>query len=47
MKRSNKTFEMKSPEVARIVGGNINQNVDGVTVDVHNPEFTVYVKSEM
>jgi thiamine biosynthesis protein ThiI len=44
VKRSNKTFEMKSPEVARIVGGNINQNVEGVPVDVHNPEFTVYVE---
>jgi thiamine biosynthesis protein ThiI len=44
VKRSNKNFEMKSPEVARIVGGNINQNVEGVQVDVHNPEFVVTVE---
>jgi thiamine biosynthesis protein ThiI len=41
VKRSNKNFEMKSPEIARIVGGNINQNVEGVEVDVHTPEFVV------
>lgn len=44
VKRSNKNFEMKSPEIARIVGGNINQNVEGVQVDVHNPEFVVTVE---
>ncbi|MBN2898332.1 MAG: tRNA 4-thiouridine(8) synthase ThiI [Clostridia bacterium] len=44
VKRSNKNFDMKSPEIARIVGGNINQNVDGVQVDVHTPEFVVTVE---
>ncbi len=44
VKRSNKNFEMKSPEIARIVGGNINQNVEGVSVDVHTPEFVVTVE---
>lgn len=44
VKRSNKNFEMKSPEVARIVGGNINQNIESVSVDVHTPEFKVYVE---
>lgn len=35
---------MKSPEIARIVGGTINQKIEEVSVDVHNPEFTVTVE---
>ncbi len=44
VKRVNKKFDMKSPEIERIVGGNINQNVNGMKVDVHHPEVIITVE---
>ena len=40
-KRSDKTFEYDSMEFSRILGGHILKNIDGLTVDVHNPELEV------
>lgn len=38
-RRTNKGFPFQSPEVNQIVGGYINQNVEGISVDVHNPDI--------
>jgi thiamine biosynthesis protein ThiI len=43
-RRSNKGFEFKSPEISRIVGGFINQSIEALQVDVHNPEFVLNVE---
>ncbi|MGB3366295.1 MAG: tRNA uracil 4-sulfurtransferase ThiI [Acidaminobacteraceae bacterium] len=43
-RRANKSFEFKSPEISKIVGGTINQNVEGISVDVHKPDFIVHVE---
>jgi thiamine biosynthesis protein ThiI len=43
-RRSNKGFPMKSPEVSREIGGVINQNIEGLTVDVHNPQVVMNIE---
>lgn len=43
-RRGNKHFPMKSPEVSRELGGDILDNVEGLSVDVINPIFTLYVE---
>lgn len=43
-RRANKSFEYKSPEISKIVGGIINQSIDGINVDVHNPDFVVTIE---
>lgn len=43
-KRSDKSFPMKSPELAAAVGGAVLESVPGITVDLHNPEATVKVE---
>ena len=43
-RRSNKGFNLKSPEISRIVGGTINQHVDLVSVDVHKPDIVVNIE---
>jgi thiamine biosynthesis protein ThiI len=43
VKRSEKSFPLKSPDIARQVGGEILSACDGIKVDVHNPEFRLYV----
>ncbi|BEP29984.1 tRNA uracil 4-sulfurtransferase ThiI [Helicovermis profundi] len=43
-RRGNKSFEYKSPEIARMVGGYILSNIDELNVDVHNPDFSVNVE---
>ena len=42
-KRADKNFPYKSPEIARMIGGAVLKNVDGIKVDVHNPDITVNV----
>ncbi len=42
-KRADKNFPMKSPEISRTVGGYLLKNVEGLKVDVHNPEVQVFV----
>ena len=43
-KRSDKTFEYDSMEFSRLLGGYILKNIDGLSVDVHNPELEVKVE---
>lgn len=43
-KRSDKTFEYDSMEFSRLLGGHILKNIDGLSVDVHNPELEVKVE---
>ncbi len=43
-KRSDKQFPMSSREISADVGGFILNNIDGLTVDVHNPDITLFVE---
>lgn len=43
-KRSDKTFPMTSIELSQMVGGMIDEAYPNLTVDVHNPELTVYLE---
>ncbi len=43
-KRSDKRFELKSPDICREIGGFILKNFSNLTVDVHNPDVTVTVE---
>ena len=43
-KRSNKQYPLTSNEVSAEVGGYIYDNFEGLEVDIHNPETTVYVE---
>lgn len=40
-KRADKKFELQSPEISRIVGEYLIENIEGATVDVHNPDTYV------
>ncbi|MBR4720419.1 MAG: tRNA 4-thiouridine(8) synthase ThiI [Clostridia bacterium] len=43
-KRSDKTFPLNSIEISMEVGGFLDDNFEGLIVDVHNPEVTVKVE---
>ncbi len=43
-KRGNKRFPMQSPEISADVGGYILENLQGLTVDVRNPDFVIYLE---
>lgn len=43
-KRADKRFPMKSPELERELGGEILSRFKHLSVDVHNPEVTVYIE---
>lgn len=43
-RRPNKGFPFKSPEVSRQVGAHILRNLEGLKVDVHNPEIQLDVE---
>lgn len=43
-KRSDKKFPMTSPEICREAGGFILNEFSHLTVDVHNPDITVYIE---
>lgn len=43
-KRSDKKFPLKSPQICEEVGGDILERFPHLTVDVHNPDVTVYVE---
>lgn len=43
-RRPNKNFHYKSMEFNALSGEKILQNCSGLSVDVHNPDFTVYVE---
>lgn len=42
--RANKKFPLKTPEINSGIGAAILKNVDGLSVDVHNPSFTVHIE---
>ena len=42
-RRGYKQFPLKSPEISSYVGGRILKGTNGLTVDVHNPECTIYI----
>ena len=44
VKRSDKSFEKDSQEMNRVIGGVILKNIDGVSVDVHNPDLYINVE---
>jgi thiamine biosynthesis protein ThiI len=44
VKRANKLFEFKSPEVATEVGGYIYNSFEELEVDVHNPDLVVKIE---
>jgi len=41
VRRANKDFPYKSPEMNQIIGGHLLSNTEKVTVDVHNPDLEV------
>ncbi|HOQ37157.1 MAG TPA: tRNA uracil 4-sulfurtransferase ThiI [Acetivibrio sp.] len=43
-KRGNKQFPMDSPEISRDLGAHVLRNVPGLSVDVKNPHFILYVE---
>ncbi len=43
-KRSDKSFPLKSPEISKMVGGELAESFPHLKVDVHNPGVTVYVE---
>lgn len=43
-KRPNKAFAYLSPEINKLLGQYILENIEGKKVDVHNPDLTVYVE---
>ena len=43
-RRSDKSFPLKSPEIAREVGAHILKNTQDITVNVHNPEVLLQVE---
>ena len=42
-KRADKNFPIQSPEIARIIGGEILKGCKVLTVDVHNPEVSLFI----
>ncbi len=43
-KRADKKFPLTSPEISREIGGVILSSINGLKVDVHNPDVTVTVE---
>ena len=43
-KRSDKRFPLTSIGISQEIGGRIAEAVEGIQVDVHHPEYTVYVE---
>ena len=43
-KRADKQYPVKSMELSAKLGGVLLQSYPGITVDIHNPDFTVYVE---
>ncbi len=43
-KRSNKSYPLTSNDVSAEVGGYILDNTEGMTVDVHNPDMTLFIE---
>jgi len=43
-KRSDKNFPIPSMEFNHVIGGLVLKNIDNVSVDVHNPEYTLKIE---
>lgn len=43
-KRSNKNFPIASPEFNNVIGGLLLKNIDGISVNVHNPDYIVKIE---
>lgn len=43
-KRGNKSFPLNSPQISSKLGEHLLQAVPELSVDVHNPDFTVYIE---
>jgi thiamine biosynthesis protein ThiI len=43
-KRGNKRFPMKSPEISAEIGAYILDSISNLSVDLHNPSFTLFVE---
>ena len=43
-KRSDKNYPLNSMEISRTVGAHLLKNIDGLTVDVHNPELLINIE---
>lgn len=43
-KREDKQFPLNSPQICQQMGGCILKNVDGLHVDVHNPDILVQIE---
>ncbi|MEG0382758.1 MAG: tRNA uracil 4-sulfurtransferase ThiI [Christensenella sp.] len=43
-KRADKRFPLSSQQLCAEIGGRILEGVDGLSVDVHNPDFSVYIE---
>jgi thiamine biosynthesis protein ThiI len=43
-KRGEKRFPMQSPEICMELGGYLLENIPALRVDVHNPDFRIYVE---
>ncbi|MCF6462622.1 tRNA 4-thiouridine(8) synthase ThiI [Clostridium sp. Cult1] len=41
--RVDKNFPLKSPEISKMLGGVILKNVEGLKVDIHNPDTYVFI----
>lgn len=44
VKRSNKSFPINSQDYNRVLGGLLLKNIEGISVDVHNPELLIKVE---
>ena len=42
--RSDKSYEIKSNDVSRFVGASVLKNINGISVDVHNPDVLLNVE---
>jgi thiamine biosynthesis protein ThiI len=43
-KRANKAFPVTSPEISRVIGEFLLDNTEGIVVDVHQPDLSVYIE---
>ncbi len=43
-RRPNKKFEIKSPEISRLVGGYVLNNLSDWNVDIHNPHYVLDIE---
>ncbi|MFW5649649.1 MAG: tRNA uracil 4-sulfurtransferase ThiI [Candidatus Alkaliphilus sp. MAG34] len=43
-RRGDKKFPLQSPEISRDVGAYLLQNIDNISVDVHNPDVIIYTE---